>query len=48
MDEETQKELLRLAKLALVAISGGRRDEELLYALRDIIHKAEGKDGRDS
>ena len=48
MEEETQKELLKLAKLAMVAISGGRRDEELLYALRDIIHKLEGKDGRDS
>lgn len=46
MDEETQKELVRLAKLALVAMSEGRRDESLIYALRDIIRKVEGKDGR--
>lgn len=48
MDEETQKELVRAAKLALVALSAGRRDEELIYQLRDIIRKAEGKDGCDS
>lgn len=46
MDEETQKELVRLAKLALTAISLGQRDEKLVYALRDIIRKIEGKDGR--
>jgi len=45
MDEETQKELLKAAKEALVCMSSGRRDEELLYRLRDIIRKAEGKYG---
>lgn len=47
MDEETQKELIRLAKAALSCISAARRDEDLLYALRDIIRKAEGKNGTD-
>jgi hypothetical protein len=45
MDEETQKELMRLVKQSLVVIAGGRRDEELLYALRDIIRKIESKGG---
>jgi len=45
MDEEVQKELVRVAKLALVCISSGERDENILYELRDIIRKAEGKDG---
>lgn len=46
MDEETQKELVRLAKLAMTKVSLGQRDESLVYALRDIIRKIEGKDGR--
>lgn len=46
MDEETQKDLIRLAKEALSCISAGRRDDELLYKLRDIIRKVEGKDGK--
>lgn len=45
MDEEVQKELVRIAKLALVCISSGKRDENILYALRDVIRKAEGKYG---
>jgi len=45
MDEETQKELVRLVKQALVVISAGRRDEDLLYSLRDIVRKIEGKGG---
>jgi hypothetical protein len=45
MDDEVQKELVRIAKLALVCISSGKRDENVLYALRDIIRKAEGNDG---
>ena len=48
MDEETQKELLRLVKQALVVIAAGRRDEELLYSLRDIVRKVEGKGGQTS
>lgn len=48
MEDDTQKELIRLAKLALTCISAARRDEELLYELRDIIRKAEGKLGKDS
>ena len=48
MDEDTQKELVRIAKLALVALSAGRREESLVYELRDIIRKAECKDGCDS
>lgn len=48
MNEEDQKELLRLAKLALVAIASSvprRKSQDLLFALRDIIRKIEGKDG---
>lgn len=46
MDEKTQKELLSLAKQALVAISmsrSRRKNQDLLFALRDIILKIEGK-----
>lgn len=49
MDEETQKELVRLAKLALVALASSRarrKNESLLFDLRDIIRKIEGKDGK--
>lgn len=45
MDDEVQKELIRVAKLALICISSGQRDENVLYELRDIIRKTEGKDG---
>lgn len=48
MDEETQKELLRIVKQALVVIAAGRRDEDLLYALRDVVRKVEGKGGEDA
>ena len=47
MDEDTVKELIRLAKAALFCISAGRRDEDLLFKLRDIIRKLEGKFGDD-
>lgn len=49
MDEETQKELVSLAKQALVALASSpvrRKNEGLLFALRDIIRKIEGKDGK--
>lgn len=48
MDEETGKELLNLAKQALVAIASSRsrrKNEKLLFELRDLIRKIEGKDG---
>ena len=45
MDEDVQRELIKAAKEALVCLSSGRRDEELIYKLRDIIRKAEGKLG---
>lgn len=48
MDEETGKELLDLAKQALVALASSkarRKNEKLLFALRDLIRKIEGKDG---
>jgi hypothetical protein len=47
MDEDTQKELVRLVKQALVVLSTGRRDENLLFELRDIVRKVEGKGGED-
>lgn len=49
MDEKTQKELVRLAKLALVALSMSRprrKNQDLVFELRDIIRKIEGKDGK--
>jgi len=45
MDEDVQKELIKAAKEALTCLSAGRRDEDLIYRLRDIIRKAEGKLG---
>jgi len=48
MDEDTQKELIRASKEALTCLSCGRRDENLIYRLRDIIRKLEGKLGEDS
>jgi hypothetical protein len=45
MEEDTQKELVRLVKRALVVIAAGRRDEGLLYELRNIIRRAEGRGG---
>lgn len=49
MDEKTQTELVRLAKLALTSLSCAtrRRDnQDLIFSLRDILRKIEGKDGR--
>jgi hypothetical protein len=43
--EEDQKELVRLAKQALAVIAVGRRDENLLYSLRDVIRRIEGENG---
>jgi hypothetical protein len=48
MDEDVQKELILVSKEALTCLSTGRRDEDLLYRLRDTIRKAEGKFGTDS
>lgn len=48
MDEDTQKELLRIAKLVLVALSMSkprRKNADLVFELRDLIRKIEGKDG---
>ncbi len=48
MDEDTQKELMRLAKLALVALASSRarrKNQDLIFELRDIIRKLEGKSG---
>ena len=47
MEEDTQKELLALLKRALVVISAGRRDEELLYEIRDTVRKVEDEVGED-
>jgi hypothetical protein len=48
MDEEIQRELIKAAKEALSCLSAGRRDEDLIYRLRDIIRKAESKFGGSS
>lgn len=48
MDDEVQKELIRVSKEALTCLSCGRRDEDLIYRLRDTIRKAEGKFGTDA
>lgn len=48
MDEDAQKELIHVSKEALTCLSCGRRDEGLIYRLRDTIRKAEGKLGEDS
>lgn len=51
MDEETGKDLVRLAKSALVALAASksrRKNEKLLFELRDLIRKIEGKDGNPS
>lgn len=48
MDEEIQNELIKASKEALTCLSCGRRDEDLIYRLRDIIRKAEGKFGTDA
>lgn len=48
MNEEEQKDLLRLAKLALAALSlsrSRRKNQDLIFELRDLIRKIEGKDG---
>lgn len=43
MGEETQRELLRLARRALVLVSSKSLDEDLVFELRDIIRKAESE-----
>lgn len=48
MDDEVQTELICVAKEALTCLSCGRRDEDLIYRLRDVIRKAEGKFGTDA
>lgn len=40
-------EFLLISKEALTCLSSGRRDEDLIYRLRDTIRKAEGNLGRD-
>lgn len=47
MDEDIYKELILASKEALACLSCGRRDEDLIYRLRDIIRKAEGRFGTD-
>jgi hypothetical protein len=47
MEEDIQTELIKASKEALACLSCGRRDEDLIYRLRDIIRKAEGKFGTD-
>lgn len=47
MDEEVQRELIQVSKEALTCLSCGRRDEDLIYRLRDTIRKVEGNLGRD-
>lgn len=50
MTEETQTELLRLAKQALsfVSMNGGRDNRDFVFEFRDLIRKAEKEiqDGR--
>ena len=41
MTEETQNELLALAKTALVFLSVNHKDRDLVFRLRDTIRKAE-------
>lgn len=48
MDEKVQRDLIQASKEALTCLSAGRRDEDLIYKLRDIIRKAEGKFGTDA
>lgn len=43
MDEKIQRDLIQASKEALTCLSAGRRDEDLIYRLRDIIRKAEGR-----
>jgi hypothetical protein len=43
MEEETQKELLRLSKQALALVSSRSLDGDLVFDLRDIIRKAESE-----
>jgi hypothetical protein len=43
MNEETQKELLRLSKRALTLVSSRSLDSDLVFELRDIIRKAESE-----
>lgn len=43
MNQDTQLELIAIAKKALTCLSTGQRDENVLYALRDTIRKAESE-----
>lgn len=47
MKDDLLNEFLLISKEALTCLSCGRRDEDLIYRLRDTIRKAEGKFGRD-
>lgn len=50
MDEQKQKELLRLSKqaLSIVSIKGGRKNRDFVFELRDLIRQIEKEfqDGR--
>lgn len=50
MGEDTQRELLRLAKRAMTIVSVNMLDEDLVFELRDTIRKAEAemKEGKDA
>lgn len=50
MNEETQRDLIRLAKRALAMVSSKMLDADLVFELRDIIRKAEAemKEGKDA
>jgi len=43
MNKQQQEKLIELTKKALVCISAGKRDENLIYELRDIIRKIENE-----
>lgn len=50
MNEETQKELLKLSKkaLSIVSMHGGRKNRDFVFELRDLIRQIEKEiqDGR--
>lgn len=43
MNEDTQRDLIRLAKRALAMVSSNMLDGDLVFELRDIIRKAEAE-----
>ena len=43
MKDDTQKDLLRLAKRAMVLVSSNLNEPDLVFELRDIIRKAESE-----